>query len=121
MSNKARITERQLDVLRALKRLNHHPTRPIMWVRPLDIGGKAGTHHSGTLTTLVAAGYVGIMQRIPYHPIGFSSPFCNINRRPRLTYQITPAGLAVLEDQDADTDITIAGNSLERAPSIMLV
>ena len=121
MTNKVRLTERQLDVLKALKGLNHHPTRPIKWVRPLDIGGRAGTHHSGTLTTLVSAGYVGVTQRVPYHAIGYSSPFCNINRRPRETYQITPACLAVLENLDTDTNTTIAGTSLERARTNLLV
>ena len=38
--------------------------RPQKWVRPMDVGGSDGSHHSGTLAKLVKLGYAESRLRV---------------------------------------------------------
>jgi hypothetical protein len=49
------LTERQEEVLREMP--------PGRWVRPLDVGGSSGSHHSCTLAALFRKGQVERRQR----------------------------------------------------------
>lgn len=55
MSQRA-LTERDLDVLRALHSFETYG--PSLGARPLDIGGRNGSHHSATLNKLADRGFV---------------------------------------------------------------
>lgn len=81
-----------VDILRRLSASG----RP--WTKPADIGGSTRSHHSGTLIKLAARGLVRYRCGKPEPPPGE-----NGQGRGKRTYQITPAGRAVLERMTCTT------------------
>jgi hypothetical protein len=53
VGSKRPLTERDLDVLGELV----HQSKDGRWLRPMDVGGTDGSHHSTTLNKLVNHGY----------------------------------------------------------------
>lgn len=53
MGNKRPLTERDYDVLGELA----HQSKDERWLKPMDVGGTDGSHHSATLNKLVNHGY----------------------------------------------------------------
>lgn len=85
------MSERQREVLEALGAL----TEKGNFVRPMDLGGRDGSHHSKTLRGLVTD---GLAERQPRDTLanflrgyGLDSP-----RARSWLYRITPAGLQAL-------------------------
>lgn len=50
MTVSAHVTERQFEVLQSLR------GSPDLWLRPMDVGGTDGSHHSKTLAQLAGKG-----------------------------------------------------------------
>lgn len=82
------IGPRMIDVLWRLS------IRSRPWAKPADIGGTTGSHHSGTLMKLAERGLVRYKCGKPEPPPGE-----NGQGRGKRSYQVTPAGLAVLEER----------------------
>jgi hypothetical protein len=55
------LTMRERDVLRTIA-----SQAPHVWLRPMDIGGRDGSHHSDTLKKLAK---LGLVERKKYHAI----------------------------------------------------
>lgn len=54
------MTERQFEVLNALyshRGYGRNSTGNASWARPMDVGGRDGSHHSATLRALVRGGW----------------------------------------------------------------
>lgn len=77
-----KLTARQHEILQKID------TR---WRRPMDIGGRDGSHHARTLAALTTKGLVERRQRGGHHYI-----------RPSYEYRISTAGKALL-DQTRDS------------------
>lgn len=73
------LTERQREALRALEDLDNMDS-VFLWWRPMDLGGRDGSHHAKTLAALSRKGLVERYDR--------SMAVC----RPSYVYRITPAG-----------------------------
>lgn len=78
------MTERQRDVL---VHLRYCPAHPRQWLRPMDVGGRNGSHHSATLAQLHRLGLAARQERgLGWH-----------YSRPSYMYRITRAGRAALK------------------------
>jgi predicted transcriptional regulator len=75
----SKLNSRQLETLMELAK------RPRLCLRPLDIGGRNGSHHSNTLIRLCDLGLVNRLQR---------NSHCS---RPSYRYRITEAGLELID------------------------
>ncbi len=91
------ITDRDLETLAELEAANKNLTdvgHRGGWAKPMDCGGFNGSHHSKTLQKLVAMGFVDA-SRAPGRIEGFA------NARPGISYKITEAGAARIEQARA--------------------
>ena len=56
------LTDREREVFRELeafcRQADAHPDWHAQWAKPMDVGGRDGSHHSYTLSRLVAKGLV---------------------------------------------------------------
>lgn len=82
------LTERDLEILCGLSAGG--------WLRPLDLGGTDGSHHSATLTKLARKGMAQFKQRGAINPpAGENGRRQGIFGRGSLVYRITDVGRAV--------------------------
>lgn len=88
-----------IEVLQSLRYSRYIAVVPREWVRPLDIGATNGSHHSGTLNRLAERGLVRYKQRGAAEPPPGENGGKIWRGRGAKCYQITPAGLAVLEER----------------------
>lgn len=87
------MTERQRNVLRDLRDC---PCRDETWLRPMDVGGRNGSHHSATLLQLCRKGLVEKERR---SWLGYS-----------FRYRITGRGRKALADYEAWKKANKEGN-----------
>lgn len=86
-----RLTERQVDLLGALIAFHKNMAGCEGWenqgAKPLDLGGRNGSHHSATLNQLVRKGYARRDRKVLKNGC-----------RPGCYYWVTPAGVGALKD-----------------------
>ncbi len=94
--SEGKLSDTQREVLLELEHANHLSTPPLRWCRPMDIGGRGNSFHSGMLNSLAKIGLVQSKQRgMPDPPDGENGPSSR-NARGSKCYRITPAGRAAL-------------------------
>lgn len=94
-----RMTPNQIDILQSLRYVRYQSSYLREWVTPLDIGASNGSHHSGTLDRLAKKGLVRFKQRGAADPPAGENGGKIWRGRGSKCYQITPAGLAALQER----------------------
>lgn len=90
--------EREEMILASLAYNADHARYPKPWMTPLELDGRNGSHHSGTLAKLARKGLVNYRQRGGREPPQWENakPLPRGHRGSK-AYRITPAGREALE------------------------